>query len=232
MIRAMRYRSRKPKAGQRPPREKHSAFYRLVEACGQAECPICYLARQRVERYFDGLLYEKVNDPELRRRFRAAGGFCGPHSNQFLGYHDGLAGSILYRDLLAAWLEQQTAFPVQPASGFLPGCPACGERARTEQACLGLLVEYLEEEHLKNALLASDGLCLPHLSALYGRMREEKRKVPDWLLGFQRKLAELLVADLSAYLNACNFSLGGARPTLTRQQELAWQRAVRKLAGL
>jgi hypothetical protein len=43
-----------------------------------------------------------INDPELRRRIRSAGGFCSPHSFQFLGYHDGFAGSILYRDLLNA----------------------------------------------------------------------------------------------------------------------------------
>jgi hypothetical protein len=227
----MRKPSRRSKQGHGPRREKHSAFYRLVEACGQAECPICHLARIRVERYFDGLLYEKVNDPELRRRFRAAGGFCSLHSFQFLGYNDGLAGSILYRDLLTAWLEQQTDFPVQPTSGVLPGCPACVERARTEETCLGLLVEFLEEEQLKKALLASDGLCLPHLAALDGRLREEKRTIPSWLMDFQRELAERLVADLSAYLDACNFSLGSNRPTLSRQQELTWQRAVRKLAG-
>ena len=215
--------------GQR--REKHSAFYRLVEACGQTECPLCHLARLRVERYFDGLLYEKVNDPELRRRFRAAGGFCSPHSFQFMGYHDGLAGSILYRDLLAAWLEQQTAFPVQPTSGVLPACPACVEKARTEQTYLGLLVEFLEEEQLKEALLASDGLCLPHLAALDSRLREGKRTIPAWLRDFQREMAERLVADLSAYLASCNYSLGSTRPSLTRQQQLTWQRAVRKLAG-
>jgi hypothetical protein len=185
--------SGKSRRGRR--REKHSAFFRLVEACGQPECPICHLARRRVEQYFDGLLYEKVNDPELRRRFRTAGGFCNPHSFQFMGYHDGLAGSILYRDLLGAWLDQGLDFPVQSPSGVLAGCPACAEKAKTEEAGLALLAEFLEDEQLK------------------------------------REVAERLAADLSACLDASNFSLGSARPSLTRQQELAWQRAVHKVAG-
>jgi hypothetical protein len=221
--------SGKSRRGRR--REKHSAFFRLVEACGQPECPICHLARRRVEQYFDGLLYEKVNDPELRRRFRTAGGFCNPHSFQFMGYHDGLAGSILYRDLLGAWLDQGLDFPVQSPSGVLAGCPACAEKAKTEEAGLALLAEFLEDEQLKRALFASDGLCLPHLGALARRLGKDRRVAPEWLLRFQREVAERLAADLSACLDASNFSLGSARPSLTRQQELAWQRAVHKVAG-
>lgn len=223
--------SGKSRRGSRQSREKHSAFFRLVEACSQAECPICHISRRRVEQYFDGLLYEKVNDPELRRRFRAAGGFCNPHSFQFMGYHDGLAGSILYRDLLGAWLSRGLDFPVQPPSGVLPGCPVCAEKAKTEDAYLALLAEFLEDEQLKQALLASDGLCLPHLGALARRFRKDNRVAPAWLMEYQRDIAERLVTDLSAYLDACNFSLGSARPSLTRQQELAWQRVVRKFAG-
>jgi hypothetical protein len=212
-------------------REKHIAFFRLVEACGEAECPICHLVRLRVEKYFDGLLYEKVNDPELRRRFRTAGGFCNPHSFQFMGYHDGLAGSILYRDLLGTWLDQQLNFPVQIPSGVLPGCPVCRERAETEETYLVLLAKFLDDEQLKQALLSSDGLCLPHLGAIANWLRGDKRPVPAWLMAFQRDIVKRLVADLSIYLDSCNFSLGNARPSLTRQQELAWQRALHKAAG-
>lgn len=218
----------------RPPRrrrEKHIVFFRLVETCSVAECPICHLVRRRVEQYFGGLLYEKVNNPELRNRFRTVGGFCNPHSFQFMGYHDGLAGSILYRDLLGTWLDQRLDFPVQLPSGVLPGCPVCKERAEIEMTYLALLAEFLEDEQLKQALLSSDGLCLPHLAALAERLRDDKRAIPAWLMEFQRDIVQSLVADLSTYLDGCNFSLGNARPSLTRRQELAWRRALHKVAG-
>ncbi|MBN2553179.1 MAG: hypothetical protein JXB06_10440 [Spirochaetales bacterium] len=211
--------------------EKHIAFFRLLEACDEEECPVCFLARRRVEQYFDGLLYEKVNDRELRRRFRSAGGFCNMHSFQFMGYHDGLAGSILYRDLLATWLERPSAFPVQASSGALPGCPACREKADTESTYLTLAAGHLEDEQLRQALCTSDGLCLPHFQALTGRLNKDRRAVPKWLMEFQREVAQRLVADLGTYLDACNYSLGSARPSLSREQELAWKRAVRKAAG-
>jgi hypothetical protein len=184
-----------------------------------------------MEQYFDALLYERVNDGRLRRRFREAGGFCNPHSFQFMGYHDGLAGSILYRDLLTAWLEKQLDYPVQPLSGLLSGCPACAERAGTEETYLELVAEFLEDQQLKQALLRSDGLCLPHLGALAQRLRRRRRALPAWLLELQRDVAQRLMADLSSYLDASNFSLGSSRPALTRRQELAWQRALRKAAG-
>jgi len=211
--------------------EKHISFFRLVEACSEEECPLCFLARRRVEQYFDGLLYEKVNDRELRRCFRSAGGFCNMHSFQFMGYHDGLAGSILYRDLLATWLERPSAFPVQASSGALPGCPACREKAETESTYLRLVARHLEDDQLIQALSTSDGLCLPHFQALTGRLKEDRRTVPGWMMEFQRGVAERLVAELGTYLDACNYSLGSARPSLSREQELAWKRAVRKAAG-
>lgn len=113
----------------------------------------------QVDRCFNGLLYEKVNDPEIRRRLRKAGGFCSPHSFQFMAYHDGLAGSIICRDLLEAWLGRGLDFPVLLSPGVLPGCPVCSEKARTEDTYLALMAKFLEDEQLKKAVLASDGLC-------------------------------------------------------------------------
>jgi hypothetical protein len=101
------------------------------------------------------------------------------------GYHDGLAGSILYRDLLAAWRHSGVDFPLQPVFGALSGGLACAEKARADDTCVATLVEFLDGQ-LKQALLASDGLCLPHLRALAQRLRMVKRAAPGWLMDFQR----------------------------------------------
>jgi hypothetical protein len=217
-------------AGKKP--EKHNAFFRLLEACGEPECPVCHLVRRRMQRYFDGLLYEKVNDQEIRRRFREAGGFCSLHSQQFAGYHDALAGSILYRDLLATWLDRGAELPVQNPYGALPECPACREKSRREDTAIRLISDFLEDEQLEKALLASDGLCLPHFARLRERLKSRRGALPEWLLNRQRALAEGLIASLSTYVDSCNFSLGEARPQATPDQERAWLRALRKIAGL
>ncbi len=220
--------SRRKPAGRR---QKHNAFYRLLEACREAECPLCALARRRVKRYFEGLLYEKVNDPELRKRIRSAGGFCNRHSFQFAEYHDGLAGSILYRDLLETWLQRPSAMPVQSSDGRLPDCPACREKAQAEQRALSLLTAFLDDEELHEALRGSSGLCLPHLGMLEERLGRGRKALPGWLADLQRAVVEKIAADLRACLDSRNYSLGTDRPALSREQELAWERAVRMVAG-
>ena len=210
---------------------KHLAFYRVLDACARPECPICYLTRLRVERYFEGLLYEKVNDLSIRDRFRAAGGFCNAHSHQFMGYSDVLAGSIMYRDLLSTWLRRRDDLPVQSSSGALPGCPACIEKTRTEDTYLSVMVKFLDDEQMKTALLSSDGLCLPHLVMMERKLRGDRRGAPDWLVDFHRDLLERILHALDACVDSCNFSLGDRRPQLSREQELTWKRALRKIAG-
>ena len=217
--------------GRRRSREKHLAFYRLVEACAEPECPVCSLSRRRVEQYFDGLLYEKVNDRELRERFRSAGGFCNPHSFQFVGYHDALAASILYRDLLLAWLQEPCAVPAQASNGVLPDCPVCREKAKSEEGYLALLGDFLEDAQLKQALLSCDGFCLPHFSALECRQRRGRNPLPAWLMDMQRRRIESIAADLAACVDSSNFSLGSKRPPLGRDTEVAWKKAVHKTAG-
>lgn len=212
-------------------RDKHNAFFQLMEACAGSECPICRLARLRLERYFEGLLYEKVNDPELRRRFRSAGGFCNPHSFQFLGFHDGLAGSILYRDLLNTWLERRLDFPVARSSGVLPDCPACRVKSRSEESSLSLLSDFLEDAQLKQAVLCSDGLCLPHFAMLAKVLQAGRRAIPRWLMDFQLELVAKIVRELDSYLESCNFTLAKGKPALSREQELAWKKAIHKAAG-
>jgi hypothetical protein len=212
-------------------REKHSAFFRLVEACTSGDCPVCHLCSRRVAQYFDGLLYEKVNDPEMRRRFRSAGGFCGPHSVQFMGRHDGLAGSILYRDLLSSWLERRSAFPVQDSSGALDDCPACQTKERTEDSFLSLLTDYLQDQQLKQALSSSAGLCLPHLSLLEGRLQAVRATLPGWLVDLQTSLVERIAADLEAYISSCNFSLSRKGPIQGKEGEAAWEKAIFLISG-
>lgn len=75
------------------------------------------------------------------------------------------------------------------------------------------------------------GTCCWPPTVCVRRPREGKRPLPARLTDFQREIAARLVADLSARLQASNFSLGNARPILTRQQEWSWQRAVREPAG-
>jgi len=55
-------------------------FFRLVDACVAPGCPVCRCLLADSRQYLEALLYEQVNDPDVRRRLRAAWGFCGWHT--------------------------------------------------------------------------------------------------------------------------------------------------------
>jgi hypothetical protein len=46
--------------------EKHNSFFNMTNAFKEKHCPVYFLSRQSVTRFFDGFLYERVNDPVLR----------------------------------------------------------------------------------------------------------------------------------------------------------------------
>ncbi len=59
---------------------RHIAFYELRDAFAQPGCPLCRLEARVAERYLDFLLWERVNDPDLRQNLRQARGFCRDHA--------------------------------------------------------------------------------------------------------------------------------------------------------
>ncbi|MBN1870568.1 MAG: hypothetical protein JW847_08345, partial [Candidatus Omnitrophica bacterium] len=56
-------------------REKHNPYFNFIDACKKKHCPICYLCRRSVTLYLDGLLYERVTDPDTVKTMQASGGF-------------------------------------------------------------------------------------------------------------------------------------------------------------
>jgi hypothetical protein len=79
---------------------KHSIHYELVEAMRREGCPACRLAATAVARYLDDLIYEHVNEIELRDTLRTAGGFCNEHSWQLKHMRAAFGTAIIYRDVL------------------------------------------------------------------------------------------------------------------------------------
>ncbi len=76
-----------------------STYYDLLDAFRLEGCPACRVSLAGMERYFESLTYESVNDPRLRDEIRAAHGFCRPHSYQWLQQPRALSTAIIYRDV-------------------------------------------------------------------------------------------------------------------------------------
>lgn len=165
---------------------KHTSYHELREALEQEGCALCRLVRRVVRRYLDNLLYENVNDSEVRSGFRRARGFCNLHAWQMYEEHDALGTAILYRDVLqdvAKRLADPAALPAAaglwqwlrrtpplagrggPLADLSPRqpCPACQVRESAEMIYGQTLLEHLDDREVRADLARSAGLCLPHL---------------------------------------------------------------------
>jgi hypothetical protein len=159
----------------------HTPFFELQEALAEAGCPICGLTVRALERFFAGLVYEKVNDRGLREAMRRAYGLCAIHGTMLRGARSALGVAIIQRDVLRAAAaaigpDGASARPARgwharllgtrPANGPLTPdgpCVACRLADETVEHWAGVLGRHYTE--LRPPFQASGGLCLSHLRA-------------------------------------------------------------------
>ncbi len=93
---------------------QHIAFYDLRDAMALPGCPLCRLEEQVAERYLDFLLWERVNDPELRENLRQARGFCRQHAWALVRPGASLGIALMFHDILQDVLQALNRAAMQP----------------------------------------------------------------------------------------------------------------------
>lgn len=99
---------------------KHLTYFALLEELEGDGCAHCALVLRALERYFDGLVYEKVNDRSIRETLRASHGFCPAHGEMLRQARSALGSAIIHRDVLnsvARQLEQEKRPPSPRSTG-------------------------------------------------------------------------------------------------------------------
>lgn len=171
---------------------KFIGYFRLVEACGLAGCPVCRCVEEDSRRALDAILYEHVTDPEMRKGLRAAWGFCNWHAWSLLDAETAATGAaILYEDLVRecrrvversvrrgtgsvrstfsrlralVWSSGRSAVPRLVAQFRVrPRCPVCTRLERAEAAYVDAVVDFAADPQFVRAYQRSSGLCVPHL---------------------------------------------------------------------
>ncbi|TVR86349.1 MAG: hypothetical protein EA428_14695, partial [Spirochaetaceae bacterium] len=200
--------------------EKHTPFFNLIDAVNSGDCPVCYCVSLRVRQFFESLLYQNVNNLELRAELRANGGFCHTHAHELGSYNDGLAVAVMHLELLEAAERNNGVVPASGASlrpsprlrrGLFQrgrresapapaGCPVC--RVAEEQAAntISLVQQYGEDGEFITAFRQSPGLCLPHLQRYLNRNRNPAAAVMDHQ---QQRLTDL-IARTRAFIDGEN----------------------------
>ena len=197
---------------------RHIGFYQLLDAMRQPGCPICRLAGWASHRWLESVFYGHVNDAGIREELRRAAGFCSGHTEQVLRLGNPLGGSIIYADVLRHVSDHLAQRP--PAA-----CPCCMTEATAVSNAVATLLEHIEEEDVRAAYEAGEGLCLPHLRlALAPRTSRGRGFLEEHERGRLRALAE----ECESLVGKSDYEHIGCELGPERN---AWRRAAHKLAG-
>ena len=204
-------------------REKHSAYFNLLDAFKEG-CPLCYLAKRSASRYIDNLLYEHVNDPQIRQKLRKTMGFCNKHAWQMQKSGEALGISIIYEDLLkvlAAKLENAKSIR---SEGDI--CPACDQQKMSEKRYTLIFIENMLDHELLNTYINSFGLCLPHLSMVIERCKDAKtiKKIKD----IELKKIDALIKELEELQRKYDYRFS---KEIIGKEGTAWIRVIEKITG-
>lgn len=206
--------------------EKHIPFYTVLEALSKESCPICYLVQNSVDKYFNVLLYEGINDIDFRKNFDKNKGFCNFHAYKILNYHDGLAVAIIYREVLREYIEEILTEKHTNKNNFR-SCVVCSLVTEKEEQYISIVAEYSNDEEFKRGFEDSHGLCLLHYFALL----KKNINMPDWLKRFHIKKYKDLLNTIDKFIDSNNAALGENRPQLTAKEELCWIEIVKTIVG-
>jgi hypothetical protein len=230
------------------------SFYDLRDALAQPGCPVCRLKTESAEQFLGSLLWESVNDPEVRYDIRRARGFCHEHAWGLVRDDASLGVAIITRDVLQSILgtleaasfqalpvlslrrTHEALDPKQPRAATAElvaqlapqaPCPACAQAETMEDIYLStLLVHLLGEDGLLAAYETSEGLCLPHFRQALTRVRDEV--VFEALVNTQRAIWERLVGHLSEAIRKSDYRF---RDESRGEESGAWLRAIATLVS-
>lgn len=211
-------------------------YHRLVADLEEPGCPACRSADRAAWRYLDGLLWEHVNDPEIRRRLRRDRGFCREHAHVAIAVArqrgDGLGMAIVYEDVLRALETELAALRSRRRrryASLLPSrCGACDSAEQAAANALDVLATAAEGTVAWVGIRREGrGLCLPHLAFALERHPTEpeaSRLIEAFVHGAGELRRELL-----GYIRKHDYRF--VAQGFTDREASAWRRTVVRIVG-
>jgi len=216
--------------------EKHQTYFDLLTALKEKTCPICSLIKGSIHNFMDSLLYESVNDGEIRAKIRKSLGFCNFHAWQMQKLGDGFGLSIIYEDLLGiagGILKTNTTSKKNLLADLLsknpksnPACYVCAERDNCESRYISAFIEYFNDGDFRSAFDSSHGLCLPHLIKALNICKN--KQISKTLIIIESQKIQQLQNELKEFnrKHDYRFSKEGFG-----EEGNSWIRAIGKMAG-
>ncbi len=204
-------------------KDKHLSYFELTDAFSTDSCPICFLVKTKIEKFFDTFLYENVNDVPFRTKFRKNFGFCPQHSYKLLYYNDGLAIAILHKDLLEDIIKNLKSKnkKIYPET---KKCIVCELIKEVEERYVKVTLEYINDVEFIEKFSISEGFCIPHFKLCLEKMKEKV----NWFLDFHLKKYENILFQLEKYIDSCNFAKN-KQVELNEEEKFVWKKIIKIL---
>lgn len=229
-------------------------YHDIRQALDQPGCPLCRLLTDRADRFLDTVLWELVNDTEVRAELNQARGYCQPHAWLLVRKGSALGIAILMRDVVNTLLQVAGATVVGGKSesvlesfrrsldrnristvsallveDFSPQrpCPACEQVAATEKDCIDTLLKHLDGPGaLLDPYRASDGLCLPHFRRVLASA--SSGGMAKSLVSAQQEIWQRLHDDLGEFIRKNDVRF---RDESFGAERDSWRRALESVSG-
>lgn len=229
---------------------KSAGYYDLRQAFAEPGCALCRLLAQSADSYIDSMLWELVNDPELRLELNRTRGYCREHSWLLVRYGASLGAAIMMKDIIDTLLRVADTGQFEPSSFslrqlFNPGqpgagtakltadlaaqgpCPVCVKVQTAEVYYLAALQQHLTgPDGLAPAYQASAGLCLPHFRQVLAQVSQQETFTA--LVEAQKAVWRRLSGELSEFIRKKDYRF---QDEAIGPEGDAWLRAIEAVAG-
>ncbi len=221
-------------------RRKHLPYFAVLDALKLSDiCFLCSLELKGLQKYFDNLLYEQVNDVSIRAELARSKGFCNRHSAFFLKYGSSLGTAIIYRNLSALFDEMLKGFEsVHTTLLKLPkeanwrkhkNCPACKHQIDDRKQYNEIFLYAIEQsdEQMTVAYENAKPICVPHFLELLDGIKHN-HKLRRYVIEIERQKIKSLIAELDEFIRKYDYRYTSGSNDISQD---CCQRAVRILSG-
>jgi hypothetical protein len=217
-------------------KDKNISHIHVLDAVEKSKtCPLCDLDNASVQKYITDMLYESVNDRGLRKKLGKQKGFCTFHGELLLKHGDALGIAILHTDqiqLLLDYLDNAGSIfsKIKKADHTAwtdhSGCIICEVRRGAEKQHVGVFLELMDDDIMKNYLEKFPGFCAKHLFKVMAMSNN-----PDhvkYLLKLHKERYKSLLADLKELCRKNDYRF---RTEASGKEADSWQKAVHIVSG-
>jgi len=202
----------------------------LKDALGEG-CPVCRILRKYEDSEMEVILYEHVNDPDVRREFRKSLGLCTHHAWKLLGkaYSDPLLGphgiAVIYADMLSTYIDRLEGKTGDDGEGECLLCRLLREKERTTVETFAERIDEILPEYERSGSI----LCKRHYEMIMETLSKRNPEKAEELKEVQlRKLRELR-DRLNSFLDKFDYR---AKSPHTEEEVASLPGTIEALKGL